>query len=450
MTSLRRAHSPHRIDRPLDTTEAVFHALGALGAFRAVIVGLVEGPLTADLLREAVVHVQERHPLLRARIVDGPVPRWFTPPESSPPLLLARPGEDVITVAEERLHETYDAEREPLWRVTLVPDSSRPDRNHLILATHHAIADGRSVWRIMADLLESCAALVKGSPLPPYLPRGPTLDEVVAKAPARAMFLHRLHRIRERLKFHRAMPPDRLLPPIKERRTRILFRTVPAEPLRRLHERAHQKGIYMTGVFGAALLLAMAEFETHRPMKLSHPVCLRARASPPIDPNVVGCFVAGVETLHHIDSSTSFWPLAREVNRRLRGQLIRGAPEAGLIAARRGYERIRQRIEENAAPRPSNAMPISNLGVLALGDLSPFALLESHGAVANHVHGDLCHLMCGTVRGQLSLGFAYVEPMLSREKAIAILDRFEGRLVEMSLAADPKNTPVEVGVQFGA
>src|SRR5512147_2979243 len=111
--------SPYRVERPLDTAEASFLALNATGAFLHAQVAEVEGPLSADLLRAALAHVQERHPLLRARVAWGAIPTWFTPAVQPPPLTVARAGTDPMATAEEELHRLYRPDAEPLWRCTL-------------------------------------------------------------------------------------------------------------------------------------------------------------------------------------------------------------------------------------------------------------------------------------------------------------------------------------------
>jgi len=79
----------------------------------------------------------------------------------------APPG-GLEALTEIELHRTYAATQERLWRCTWIPLG--PDRHWIILALHHAVADGISSLVIVRDLLATCSALVGVGELPQDLP----------------------------------------------------------------------------------------------------------------------------------------------------------------------------------------------------------------------------------------------------------------------------------------
>jgi hypothetical protein len=422
------------VERPLDTTESSFHALNATGAFLVTQIARVEGPLNADLLAAALAHVQQRHPLLRARIEPGPAPRWVTPPAVPPPLGVAPAGADPAAIAEEELHRLYDVEAAPLWRCTLVPDTADPCASHLVLGTHHALADGKSAWQILADVLATCAALVRGNAPPPYLPAGPSLDEVLRRTPLRAKLAHYLRRAWERLGLGRGSELEAVgrtaAAPL---RSRLLRHALPAELVSGLCERARRAGATLTGALGAALLPSVVEEAEHerRVVPLAHAISLRGMGAPPIPAEQVGSFATGATLGHAIEPSRALWSVARAVSRGLHAVLHRGDPIAGVALARGSFARMEAHARAAAAGGGHGPVALSNRGRLPLQDFAPFALREWHGATGNHVQGNLSHLSCSTVNGALSVGYVHVEPLVPRTRAIAILGRFEERLWRM-------------------
>ena len=66
------------IDRPLGFLEWVFWLLEQLSSVNIVVAADVSGPLTSDVLRQALDIVQAHQPLLRVRVAPGPRNRlWF-------------------------------------------------------------------------------------------------------------------------------------------------------------------------------------------------------------------------------------------------------------------------------------------------------------------------------------------------------------------------------------
>ncbi|MDP2312888.1 MAG: AMP-binding protein [Pseudomonadota bacterium] len=159
------------------------------------------GPLDADAFCRAVAALVERHPLLRAVVVDGATARIL------PAAALAIPWEDLSALPDDARAHVLDARFESLTggrplhpsgagRASPGSDSPSgpaapaarwdlatgpllrlrvcrvgPERHELFLAAHHLVADAWSAWLMAGELLSLHDAFVAGRPaaLPPVL-----------------------------------------------------------------------------------------------------------------------------------------------------------------------------------------------------------------------------------------------------------------------------------------
>ncbi|MGA5063903.1 amino acid adenylation domain-containing protein [Streptomyces exfoliatus] len=129
------------------------------------------GPVEPDRLRGALQLLLDRHPLLRAsfrQLPGGEVVQRLADQVTLPwrEADTAATGLDDILRADRA--ETFDLDRPPLLRATLIRDGRR---HRLLLTLHHIVADGWSV----AVLLRELTAALRGAELPappapePYL-----------------------------------------------------------------------------------------------------------------------------------------------------------------------------------------------------------------------------------------------------------------------------------------
>ena len=158
----------------------LYHSLREPGSGEYVLqqTFLVEGPLPAGFVRDALDVLAARHDVLRTA---------FTVPHSS-----GRARQVVLAQRRPDFHQTdlsdlppdqrtralaalrdadvargFDLERDPLVRVTYVRLGD--DRTALIWSLHHIVVDGWSLPIVLGDFLRACTALASGTALPDLL-----------------------------------------------------------------------------------------------------------------------------------------------------------------------------------------------------------------------------------------------------------------------------------------
>ena len=96
----------------------------------------IKGNVSEEMLKSAVYKVQQRHPLLRARIKDDEDEQWFTTEEVQeiPVEIRSRQSEsDWIRIHEEACKIPYEFDSRPAFRFILI---QAPDVNELIILCH--------------------------------------------------------------------------------------------------------------------------------------------------------------------------------------------------------------------------------------------------------------------------------------------------------------------------
>jgi amino acid adenylation domain-containing protein len=141
----------------------------AHGAFILCHLLHLEGPVSAEVMREAWGHVVARHAALRAAVTPDGQGQWVAaalplpdlPSISLPGLDRAAREQALAELVAEEVHTPFDLSVPPLWRARLV---SWDDQHHtLVLALHHLVADGWSTTVWMQDLGLAYAAAAFGT-----------------------------------------------------------------------------------------------------------------------------------------------------------------------------------------------------------------------------------------------------------------------------------------------
>ncbi|MEQ1565915.1 MAG: condensation domain-containing protein [Myxococcota bacterium] len=324
------------MNRPVRGLEHTMVALGdAMGP--DLIVGRVVGRIPPEVLRQAALDVVARHPALRSRRVGD---RWVTlDPDQARIPFHVRGNEGAAgdrraaweRVVESELRWPLDLEAGQPLRVVQVPE---PGGCAIVLACHHAVVDGTSLYRVLHEVLVAVAARLDGrSPeLPALEPCPAALDRVPAPAPVRwfAPVLRRLW-ASDVLAHQRdpAVPPDGAGPI----HSIVAFRRGTRAGLRRLTAATHLRRVTVGQLGLAATAFALATYRaevrgdgvgprSRASIPLDLEVDLRRHARPPIADEGVGLYTSGLRVHAAIDGGSTLWDVAqdlgRQVNRAMR------------------------------------------------------------------------------------------------------------------------------------
>ncbi len=119
------------------------------------MVARIKGDVSEEMLKDAVAKSQQRHALLRARIVDDKDHnQWFTTEgvgEIPIEIVHRESKDDWIKIHAQASSIPYDFETRPAIRFILVQS---PEFSELIMLCHHIICDGMSLAYLAHDLMQ--------------------------------------------------------------------------------------------------------------------------------------------------------------------------------------------------------------------------------------------------------------------------------------------------------
>jgi hypothetical protein len=177
----------------IDFESAESRALGAFETAQALtndhtpfnvvaVLPLRNGP-GEETLRRALDAIQERHPLLRAKLEPEKGGFRFNPSTRPIPLeSLGRADDSTWTeVVESELESGLDTTAGPLVRCLRIAGTAGEAESELVLTFHHSIMDATSGTNVVRELLSACAAIDAGETpqLGPPLPLMPAEDDLI-------------------------------------------------------------------------------------------------------------------------------------------------------------------------------------------------------------------------------------------------------------------------------
>jgi len=145
-----------RRSRPLLLLERTMYREGCT-PFTGVFTVKLLGALKEGRLRQALAHIQAKHPLLRCVIedVDGR-PHFVLQDRPTPiPLRITerRNDDDWVEVSMHESLQRFDGSRQPLARLIWLRGEAESE---LLLVCSHAICDGRSLLTLLHEILLLC------------------------------------------------------------------------------------------------------------------------------------------------------------------------------------------------------------------------------------------------------------------------------------------------------
>ncbi len=399
--------------RQLQPCERMVDAFDRASTLNFSIVATVRGPLDAATLRAGLRALEQRHPLLRARVVREGM--RFEDDAAEIPLLEEHGDVDTRIAAslDHRLWPDAGPRAELVWF---------PAARTLMLTLHHLVSDGSSGMLAMRDLLRLIATPTREQIPSPgmsaLLPKGHggLRDKLsTAKLLVSEMF-HKPHRLGD------------YAHPFSARRAIVHRMKVDVVGLR---ARAKRDGATVHGVLCGALALGVAtQVGREHVQRIVHPVDMRRyRRGHASVGEAVGYYVSSLESDHTLAHGRTLPSLAAEISQAVLRKKAQGvplwtAPIAGPLLASRGAKMGSQRFREVAESKVLlNTFSLTNLGPLESLDIEAhYGSLEledlyfvAAGSVLSTLGG-----AASTFRDQLSLQIGAVTPILSEAATRAI------------------------------
>ena len=436
------------IERPLGPTEDMYWRFDAVSPLNFGSVIRLSGAFTSQQLERALVALQRRHPLMRARIVlDHDGTPWFRSEVTTIPLQeTTQPPGNEWALLENELNTPFDTRVGPLMRCVLVRHSE--DDATLIWVYHHAACDGRSATFLLRDLVQSITRQQQGrsadlEPLAPveyYGDRIHTLKDyddfedglktVWRTLQTSARFMTRVG-IPMGIRKHTDMP-------LNEQRILVEPRFVEPELMARIAKKAKSEGATMQCVLNAALSLMVAQDSPTRSFEVTsctQVLDIRDRLHPPVGEDC-GVFVTGATSLHSLKPDTDFWDLTRDIHERLKETmntplpffhpaLHRSYAMIGKALGRRNADIFSQMIKR----LHPEGLAVSNLGQVKIEVPDATIKVEEFGFATNTNVFNYFNTSAATLNGRMTWSFSG-STMLGRERIARIADRTIERIIQ--------------------
>jgi len=413
----------------------------------ATAVVRIRGPLAEAPLRESLLVLQKRHPLLRAAIVEESryfrisFDAWNAIPEdmrlSAVPLHVVERQSDMhweACAAEEIAHD-FAPDAPCLWRAVALLPPGGPGPGELILLFHHAISDGMCLASFVKDCVALCNSILRGRPLPdrsplPLLPAPESLIDRHVKTTAHGSASAPRQAQRPPLspwRFEADAPLDRRAPG-------VLFRSIGQDTVEALRRRARLERTSVNSALTAAFLqAACGDAPEPRQAAMSAAVNLRPYCSPPVGNEHFGCFISMVQTAHGVDSGLSFWERARAYQQELQHEIFqlqkKGFAPPAFHKAFISTTMTANVERANKSGAFTGGPALSNMGALEFeNNEGPLEIAELFFGAPQLSGLYSIFLVACTVQGRLFCFFSFPEPLTSRSTACRLAARFAARL----------------------
>ena len=423
--------------RPLGYVEHIYRSGAEFGAFVAVRIVRVSGPLAADDLRASLQDSQNEIALLRTCMTGRGELQVATMADLPLSIVGRRSPEQWKAMATAALLQRFP-DGSLLWRAWFL--ESADGQNHEVLfAFHHSISDGSAITWLANRLLQKCQARLKGQtvqhaaqPLPPAAER-----HLPGFGIARAIQFAWHHVIKMFQRNDRAIQQLVQSPwvPANQRTTTIRYLTLSADSTDRLLTTGKRERSTVEGTLMAAMLRASSTMvgKTTKPLACFTSVNLRPVCQ--VEPDLFGCFVYWAESLQPVRPDGDFWDLARETSSGIqRSKQKRGLPPPALFKTVSG--RVLRGIVNNKAMGRTNALGVSNLGKIdLLDDFTPLRVTEMYSLAAQQAIGNAAHLIGGSVSGRMMATLMFTSP-ICEAAADAFVEDFQA-VLEAACLAEP-------------
>lgn len=398
----------------------------------------VSGNINANKIKNALIDLVKRHPLLRAKLINlqnAPlIEIECDMPKAIPFKILKRTFDSFSAkflekILDKPLFSTSAESSNHLWEIFLAKNENNQEGPHeLILKAHHAIFDGISIGIFMQDLLYA----YNGEKIGDSLPILPPAENMLLRQVnwTRFLFNHLLSLLWNELFGQKDMTTYRkheCQSKFSDRKTKISFKKFNKAEVRVLIKICHDNGITLTALLTAALLKATREVCGGLAVEtISTPLSVRSYFQKDI-PNetTIGCYVAKQVIKLPIQDEMTIWEIAKNYKTKLARYLPVTYP-ANFVPAMWKQKIIKREMLLHQ-DKFIQGVSVSNLGKTNFAKhfkLSDELKLMSLNVCASMRAGVMAiQLFIVTSKSELNLCFAYAKPTLSVMTAKAIEEK---------------------------
>jgi hypothetical protein len=381
------------------------------GTFNITISSQIKGPLTPEMIRQALDMAQSRHPRLNWRIVEEQDCLQFkTEGTQKIPLQVVdklhdKYWQEIVTA---QINKEIDSSK-CLMRVVLIRALDEKDSNYLITTVHHAIADGLSFVQLQSEILSYCQKIASGETLTQVIPLPviPSLEKLLPDSTTTSQ-PDESHIEIDTLGFEKWVP-------IESRKTAYIYKYLDEKLTQHLKKIAKQEKTTLHGAFCAALMLATAGIiRANQKIEVVRASCttifnLRPYLKFTVSNEHLNSLAWDATSWQTLEKNTSFWGLSREIRQQIRSVLKSGAFISEITS-----EQLDEFIDLLGKEVETTA-DISNLGKLNIPTVyGTFELEEIHIVCGTAAFGGMPTLIISEFREKTLLSFLFSEPSVSQ------------------------------------
>ena len=420
--------------------------------------------LDPDKVRQALVLLAKRHPLLRMKISKEsrngePLSEHFTevdnPSEIQFKAVNDFNGDEFESVFEREFETPFDLNFGPLWRAVLlneirVDGAKDAYKNSIVFSFLHVITDGRSLVHFVEDFFRYLTVVCEGREAQvtsmPFRPstgvlmqhhcRPYLLEKVLLKASSWMSNIKSVFKIpsQENLYLDN-YPPVSIRDPAASDKTSVVYRDYSLEETLTLIKTCKMAKCSVHGAITAALHMAMekilrkAKSETSMDpfyLKSSCNVDIRKECRPEIEGSEFVLCVSSFRTEIKVSPAWNkdFWKFARYCARYMQWAFFTGQHHKFL---RQCYLKLTAGDQRRTAPRNKQDPRVFNVSNLGRHDLKaaengPYRLDGLACSVSLRPSGPVFGFICGTTNGRLRCTVSYNKRVVSREQAVEFLE----------------------------
>jgi hypothetical protein len=342
--------------RPLGCGEHFFHLYAQVYPVHFCLCAEIEGAVDSDALRSALNRVRERHPILKARIVDdGEFGTAFYESDRPIELETIAVGKDADwrPTVERELNKPMDIGVNALLRATAL---CAPETTVIVLTFYHAIADALSgVW-VLQDVMRALA----GEQLEAFQSFPPIEEKILGSSPSPAHpgEADRIMPILPEIRSAAPIVPGNL-------RTNIVTAEFSWEETARLLERCRANDTTVHGAICAAASRHVPASD-HDTVRMTCPIDLRKIAG--VENGICGVFIGASSVEVPIGGTTSIWHDARHI---VHSMTQSRSPEAVIdfmsrVSVEFSPTTRSEKLRAFLSAGPQSSLVVSNLGVLPI------------------------------------------------------------------------------------